>query len=352
MMTPRVSVVMPVYNGERFLSEAVESILDQSFQEFEFIIIDDGSADSTASILDSYHKQDARVRVYRQENKGLVAALNYGCELARGKYIARMDADDIAIGNRLMRQVEFMEKHPEVGVLGGAVEIIDTTGNSLKISGNPVADHELRRALLEYCAFWHPTVLMRKDILALTGGYRKAFFGAEDYELWLRIADHSQLANLDAVLLKYRLHLYQVTVGKVRQMAFSTLAAQAAAALRKKGLPDPLSSVEEITPAVLAGLGVSEAAQQAALARRYLWSIGTLYDNGEYARAFDMLTEMSKHCDWKQAEKRIIADLRLLEARLYWRQGRFARSIASAGHAAGIRPIILTRPLKPLLRRR
>lgn len=347
---PIVSVVMSVYNGERFLREAVESILDQSFLEFEFIIINDGSTDFTAEMLDSYQKNDPRVHVYHQENRGLVESLNRGCGLAQGSYIARMDADDISVKNRLMWQVDFMEKHPEVGVLGGAAEIIDTTGNSLRTAANPIEDHEIRYALLDDCPVWHPTVLMRKDVFVSVGGYRKVVFGAEDYDLWLRIADHYQLANLEAVLLHYRLHPYQVTVSKIRQTAFSTLAARAAAAFRRDGIPDPLNSVVEITPEVLVGLGVSETMQQATLAQRYLWSIGTLYNNGEYSVAFNVLTEMLQSCDWKQAEKRIIADLRILEAQLYWRQGSFLRSIVIVGHAAIIRPIILGRPFRSLLR--
>ncbi|MGZ8906047.1 MAG: glycosyltransferase [Methylobacter sp.] len=349
MPTPLVSVVMCVLNGERFLREAVESILDQSFRDFEFIVINDGSTDSTASILDSFERIDSRVRVYHQENMGLVESLNRGCGLAQGKYIARMDADDISVINRLMWQVEFMEKHPEVGVLGGAAEIIDIIGKSLGTSVNPIEDHELRNALLDDCPIWHPTVLMRKDVFVSVGGYRKVVFGSEDYDLWLRVADHYQLANLEAVLLHYRLHPHQVTVSKGRQLTFSTLAARATAAIRRDGIPDPLDSIEEITPAVLVKLGVSEATLQSALARRYLWSIRTMYNTGEYPGAFNMLTEMLRSCDWKQADKRTIADLRLLSAQLYWRQGRFVRSIAIAGHATITRPIILGRPFRSLL---
>ena len=116
MVSPIVSVVMSVYNGERFLREAVGSILDQSFRKFEFIVINDGSTDFTGAMLDSYQEQDLRMHVYHQENRGLVESLNRGCALAQGKYIARMDADDISVINRLMWQVEFMEKHPEVTV--------------------------------------------------------------------------------------------------------------------------------------------------------------------------------------------------------------------------------------------
>ena len=140
MSSPIVSVVMSVLNGERFLREAVESILDQSLREFEFIIINDGSTDFSGSILDSYQHKDPRLRVVHQENMGLVESLNRGCGLARGKYIARMDADDIAIQDRLRWQADFMETHPEVGVVGGAVEVIDTTGRSLPYRASKLLD--------------------------------------------------------------------------------------------------------------------------------------------------------------------------------------------------------------------
>jgi hypothetical protein len=190
---------------------------------------------------------------------------------------------------------------------------------------------------------------MRKDVFVSVGGYRKVVFGSEDYDLWLRVADHYQLANLGAVLLHYRHHHHQITVSKGRQLTFSTLAARAAAALRRDGIPDPLNSIVEITPAVLIDLGVKEATQQSALARRYLWSIGILYKNGEYANAFNVLTDMLQTCDWKQAEKRIIADLRLLAAQLHWKQRKFVKSILNAAHATITRPIILGRPFRALL---
>ncbi len=130
-----------------FATEAADSILGQSVLDFEFIIINDGSTDRTALILDSYQKNDPRVRVYHQENRGLVESLNRGCAFARGKYIARMDADDVANRDRLLWQIAFMEKHPEIGVLGGAVEFIDVKGASMGISVNPTKDHQIKKAM-------------------------------------------------------------------------------------------------------------------------------------------------------------------------------------------------------------
>jgi hypothetical protein len=344
------SVVMSVFNGERFLPEAVESILNQSFRDFEFIVINDGSTDSSGLILDSYQKKDSRLRVYHQKNMGLIESLNRGCSLAQGRYIARMDADDVAVRDRLLWQIDFMEKHPAVGVVGGAVEVISREGKPLATYRNPTGDAEIKAALLHGSPFWHPTVLVRKEVFISVAGYRKAVVEAEDYDLWLRIADRFQLANLDVVLLRYRLHPHQVSVLHRRQQILSSLAARAAALLRKNGNPDPLDSVENITQTVLARLGVSEAAQQTALATDYVWTIRNMCDTGEYSVALDVLSQMLCSPGLKQAGNCTVADFRLLAARIYWHQRRIGRAILNVSLALLLRPIILGRPLKPLLR--
>jgi hypothetical protein len=319
MTTPTVSVVMSVFNGERYLAEAVESILGQNFHDFEFIVINDGSTDRTSVILESYLKIDPRLRVHHQEHKGLVESLNWGCALARGKYVARTDADDIAIEDRLMRQVDFMEKHPDIGVLGGAVQVIDSTGKALETSVNPAEDKDIKLALLRgHCPFWHPSVLMRTDVFVSTGGYRKIVSGAEDHDLWLRIADHYRLANLETVVLKYRLHSSQVTVLKSRQHAFSCLAAQAAAVARRNGQTDPLDSVDELTLELLAQIGVTKTELYTVLADKYLRCIGTMCDAGQYSVAFDVLNEVFRSSEWKCAGNRAVAEFRLMAARALW----------------------------------
>jgi glycosyltransferase involved in cell wall biosynthesis len=352
MTIPAVSVVMSVFNGEQYLAEAVESILGQSFDDFEFIVINDGSTDHSAAILESYMNKDTRLRVYHQDNKGIVEALNLGCAIARGKYIARTDADDIAIGDRLMRQVDYMNKNPEIGVLGGAVEIIDPTGRALETHVNPMDDKDIKSALLRGdCPFWHPSVLMRTNVFVETGGYRKIVNGAEDYDLWLRIGERHQLANLEAVVLKYRLHPGQVTVLKTRKNALSLLGAQAAAVARSNGQVDPLDSIGDLSPQVLAQIGVSNDALHAALVDRYLRSVGTMCKVGQYSVALDVVDEVFRASEWKHAENRAVADLRLMAATALWHQGKRAKSILNAGLAFRRRPLILGRPIKSLLRR-
>ena len=154
--------------------------------KMDFAIINDGSTDGTAAILESFAQRDLRVHVCHQENLALSRSLNRGCEMAQGEYIARMDADDIALGDRLMRQIEFMESHPEVDVAGGAVEFIDTTGKPLGMTRLPETDSEIRAAFSGHTPFIHPTVVFRREAFVALGGYRAAFEEAEDFDLWLR----------------------------------------------------------------------------------------------------------------------------------------------------------------------
>src|ERR1700719_2523166 len=196
---------MRALNGDAFLAEAVESILAQTVTDFEFIIIDDGSTDKTPEILSMYADRDARVRVFQQENRGRAESLNRGIELSRSRYIARMDADDIALPDRLNEQVNFLAHHPEVGLLGGAFELITGSGR-LRTVRPPLDDQHIRTLMLRFNPMCHPTVMMRKDLVLASGGYRKALLDADDYDLWLRIGERSRLANLDKVVLQYRLH--------------------------------------------------------------------------------------------------------------------------------------------------
>jgi hypothetical protein len=339
---------MSVFNGDRYLPDAVDSILKQSVRDFEFIIIDDGSTDATPTILNSYCKGESRMRVYYQENRGQVDALNRGCALARGKYIARMDADDVAVRDRLKWQVEFMESHSQVGLVGGAVEFIDSSGRILRTARQPVGDRDIRRALLDRNVFWHPTAVFRREVFASLGGYRNVLAPAEDYDLWLRIADCSRVANLEEVLLKYRLHPQQLSVQRCRQQALGAAAARAAAMVRQRGRRDPLSSVDMITLGTLTGLGVNAASQQTTLARGYLSTLRNMLEIGEYALAFRTLGLLGPE-EVSHADRWVVADLRLVAARLYWHQGDVAGSLRSAGRAIVMRPFILGRPLKRLL---
>jgi len=347
---PIISVVMVVCNVDRFLAESIESILGQTYGGFKFIIVEFGSTDKSEAIASTYAAKDSRIKLHKIPHSGLAEARNAGCFLAQGRYVAFMDADDISLPNRLLWQIDFMEQHPEIGLLGGATEWIDPTARSLRINYFPTEDHEIRTALATRCPFCQPTVLIRREAFVLAGGYRAVFAQAEDYDLWLRIAEHFQCANLRQAVLKYRIHPYQLTLRKRAEQTLCALAAQVSASSRRNGNPDPLNSVEEITPALLAALGVSEATQQITVAHDYLFWIRAMYQAGEYSSALQTAIEVLQSSKWEYAERWQIANMRLLTASLYWKQRRFVRSFLAAGRAFMIRPVMLARPLKPLLR--
>ncbi len=209
MPAPRVSVLMAVYDGETYLDEAIQSVLNQTFHDFEFIVINDGSTDGTAKIIERYRRGDRRIRVYEQPNRGLVVALNRGFELARGEYIARMDADDVCVPERVAAQVAFMDARQEVGVCGTWIETMGTSNGNVR--RYPPDDATIRSWLLFESVLAHPSVMMRRDLFVKTGLlYNAAYVHAEDYELWVRAARHTALANLPKILLRYRLHPQQV----------------------------------------------------------------------------------------------------------------------------------------------
>lgn len=214
MRPPKVSVLMPVYKGDEYLSEAVDSILNQTFTDFEFIIICDDPTEKTRQILDKYEQSDSRIKVYYQEREGLVNSLNRGCSLARGEYIARMDADDISLPERFEKQSKFLDSNQCVGVLGTDIRFIDCYGNphpDVHPPYIPTEPNVIQWYLMFYCCIQHPTVMFRKSVYDQMGGYSNNFLHAEDYEFWLRISPRIIISNLDDVLVHLRIHANSVS---------------------------------------------------------------------------------------------------------------------------------------------
>jgi len=204
MKTPEVSVVMPAFNAAEFLDDAVASILNQTFRDFEFIIIDDGSTDETPDILRKYAEADDRVRVYRQGNQGVIAALNRGCQIARGQFVARMDADDISLPRRFERQTNFLKKHPEIGIVGTWAANIDKNNSVVGKWCLPPSPMVLKwNHFFRVCVI-HPTVLMRRPILEKLNFYRSDSLYADDWDLWLRASAMTEFGNTPEILFKYR----------------------------------------------------------------------------------------------------------------------------------------------------
>ena len=200
----KVTVLLPVYNCAQYITEAIDNILAQSVDNFEFLIIDDGSTDETPRILRNY--KDPRIRLIRHENRGLAGTLNVGIGLARGKYIARQDQDDISLPDRLAKQVSYMESHPECGLLGTWAQIMEGDRLTERYHKHPASPSELRYQLLFNNPFVHSSVMLRKSVLETLGGYSTdpSRQPPEDYELWSRLSRHSSVANLPEVLLHYR----------------------------------------------------------------------------------------------------------------------------------------------------
>jgi len=208
---PVVSVLMPVYNGEKYLREAIDSILNQTHGDFEFIIIDDGSTDGTWAILNSYTDQRIRL-VQNVDNLGHTKSLCKGLALAQGVYIARMDADDVSLPERLAKQVDFLKTHSEIGALGTGVQIIDVAGNTFQTLQFPTQHGVLKWCLCFFCPIAHPSVMLRREIVERVGGYNANMKHAEDYDLWRRLSSVTRLSNLQDVHLYLRKHDANVSI--------------------------------------------------------------------------------------------------------------------------------------------
>lgn len=243
---------MSVYNGERFLETAIASVLAQTFADFEFLILDDGSTDGTATILAAAAARDARVRPILRENRGLVASLNQLLAEARAPLIARMDADDICLPERFAKQIAFLAAYPDHGVVGSFTRDIDEHGCTYDNSGD---DHPLtHEAFLANIAsggplLAHPSVMFRREVILAVGGYHAAFRHCEDYDLWLRLAQRTRIANLPERLLEYRHYPDQVSNRHAVEQQTGAAIARIAHAERMAGRSDPTEHLDRL-PAV------------------------------------------------------------------------------------------------------
>src|SRR5206468_9751769 len=212
---PTVSVIMSVYNAQRYLAAAIDSILAQTFTDFEFIIIDDGSTDRSPRILADFAAKDSRIRVETRANKGLTRSLNEAIGLSRGEFIARMDADDIAMPDHLQTQVNFLRAHSDVVLLGGGYELIDGAGRLLTKIIPPGDDATLQEyALSGRTPICHPLAMMRHDAVNRVAGYDESLAVAQDLDLWLKLGEIGNLACVPDILLRYRQHPQSVSEKK------------------------------------------------------------------------------------------------------------------------------------------
>jgi glycosyltransferase involved in cell wall biosynthesis len=236
---PRISCLMPVYNCERFVGEAVDSVLSQTFRDFELIIVDDGSNDGTSKIVEAYKKRDSRVVVLHKPNGGIVSALNAGLRECKGDYVARMDADDICVSHRFAVQIEYLDQNLDCVCVGGSFIAIDEAGvqrGVFRYSRNTFTSFDVFPVRVALTC--HPLAMLRRDTLLALDGYRKTFPHAEDLDLFLRIADLGRVHNPDESLLYYRSHSGSISRRNVELQETAAAYAELAALLAHRGFQD------------------------------------------------------------------------------------------------------------------
>lgn len=223
MDNPKVSVITPAYNAEEYIAEAIESILNQTFRDFEFIIIDNCSTDKTWEIIQRYINKDDRIIALKNErNLGIAGNRNKGLSLARGKYIVWQDADDISMPTRIEKEYEFMEENPEVGIVGGYLQFFNEKEN-LSIRKYALDDQSLRKVIFRYSPVAQPAAMVRKKCLDEFGEYSLKYPVTEDLDMCFRIGSKYKFANLQEVVIKYRENVSSVTFAKLKKMELDTL---------------------------------------------------------------------------------------------------------------------------------
>jgi hypothetical protein len=338
------TVVMTVYNGGSYLIPALESILTQSIRDFEFLIVDDGSTDGSTGTLEEYARRDSRIRLIRQENAGTIPSLIKACGLVTTPYIARMDADDISAPDRFERQLDFLGRNREVALLGGAAEYINDAGEVLSTVEPPTSDDDIRARLATENVFVSSAVVMRRDALVMVGGYRRAFLYAEDYDLWLRIAERHKVANLAGVLVSYRVHRKQATTKGLEQQLLSAIGARVSARMRQTPGKDPFDeSTAPVSKEQLSRLGVAGSEIEEQVGKGYATWAEVMRQAGYYERAATLATEARRRGGAAVLTRKTLAQFYYTYARASALEGRVLQGAIQATCAVWLRPALLLR---------
>jgi hypothetical protein len=289
MAAPAITVAMSVHNGEPYLGEAIASVLAQSFGDFEFLIIDDGSTDGSRQTIAGFAARDTRIRPILRENRGLIASLNQLLAEARAPLIARMDADDVCRPERFARQIAFLAAHADHGVVGSWSEDIDARGRSIQaeaVGADQPVTHEAFLAAIDACGplLCHPAVMFRTQVVRAAGGYHAAFRHCEDLDLWLRLASRTRIANIPERLLRYRRSDSQVSRRFSLEQTIGGIVARIAYQERAAGRPDPTEHIARLPPideldALFGRAGIA-AAVRAQVVRDLLYSRHALRGEG------------------------------------------------------------------------
>ena len=256
-MHPAISVVIAVRNPGRFLQPTLQSLADQTFKNYEAIVVDNGSDDGTGRILAEWAAKDDRIHLLNYRSIGLARCLNYAASLARSPLIARLDGDDVLLPDRLSVQHARMSKDTNLGLLGACVDLIDGEDRPLGRRRMPLTDAELRSFMRTGNPFVHSTVMMRKSAFDAVGGYRVGLRLCEDFDLWCRIAAVTRIANCEEVLARYRIHESSMSAGRPIRLAIADTCIIAATRARETGGPEPFSSGRPKLRPALQILGIS-----------------------------------------------------------------------------------------------
>ena len=250
MTAPLVSVILIVKDRAGFLAQALNSLSLQTYEDFEVLVIDDGSTDNSMEVVDGYAECDTRFKLLASPGQGLSDASNHGIRFAKGEFIARLDSDDVAAPDRFERQVRHLQENPDIVCCGTAVTLIDSQGKIIGETSYPVCDIDIRQQIQFACCLSHPSIIMRRKALVDAGGYRREFVVAEDVDLYHRLLEQGKFCNLPEPLTSYRIHKHQATKlhrRKLRYYAFLSLAcAIERAAAKPETLPCDDDSIEEL----------------------------------------------------------------------------------------------------------
>ncbi len=338
-----VSVVMTTHNAAQYLRECVDSIRRQTYSDFEFLIVDDGSTDTTPAIIDDVAQTDRRVCAWKSGRIGRVEALNFVCGKAAGKFLAIMDADDVAVPTRLAHEVAFLESHPEVSVVGGAVRFLAGDRLSNYVEYPPLESGEIAASLRLGDRMYHPTVMMLRSAFQASGGYRKAFTTSQDYDLYLRLVEHHRFANLPEVLLYCREHGDRTSTTRVRLQALTGLAAQQSALFRAEGQTDPYDALGEVTEEALVALGISRCSIREAIVEHLLERANKMSIFGFHEAAQSLAADALEIAREAKLRPAVEARVLLLGARLEYRRQRPWGFISGVSNAALRDPLLVVR---------
>ena len=323
---------MSVYNNEAVVGQAIDSILAQTFDDFEYLIVNDGSSDRSPAILDAYARRDPRIRVFHRPNRGLIACLNFMISEARAPLIARMDGDDVSLPDRFAKQVAYFDQHPACGVLGTNTNEIDEAGNITECTDFHPFDHVgIVAALRQGSPYCHSSVMMRRDAVQRAQGYRAAYHHCEDYDLWLRLSEQVDMANLPDRLQLYRRSPGQVSNRHVVALQTGAAIARIAHEYRQTGRADPTEGLDTLPP--VAALDHLFGAPGVTRRVRSEVAPGLVYSRDAMAGAgFDLLIDHVRAGGGRQGLWRTV--LRLVHFREPGRALRLARALMTGARGA------------------